>query len=144
LKTFISLIFVSILSVGAFFAFQSDATKQACIEDCFADTANLFQIASSFFGPSVASNQTKSEQLELDAKLQALLPSIEIDLSYQSTPQETIISSISTSAQQPLLPNLFIKQVPGPSTRFNGSVHSDKDNKVVGAEINISIPTNIR
>jgi hypothetical protein len=143
LKTFISLIFVSIISVGAFFALQSDAKKQACIEDWYADTTSLFQSASTFFGPSAASNETKNEQQELDTKLQALLPTTEIDLSYQSAPQETIISLVLPSAQKSLLPNLFIEDVPGPSTRFNGLVHTDKDDNVVGAEVNISIPTNI-
>ncbi|MFT7108879.1 MAG: hypothetical protein ACI843_000532 [Psychrobacter glaciei] len=135
---------VGIIATGSYFTFQSDVKTQICIEDWYADTSSLFQSASSFFSSSVTSAETKSEQDQLDTKLQELLPTTEIDLSFQSVQQETIISSITARSNDPLLPNLFIKDTPSPGTRFNGLVHTDKDDKVVGAEVNISIPTNIR
>ncbi len=135
---------VGIIATGSYFTFQSDVKTQICIEDWYANTSSLFQSASSFFSSSDASEETKRDQQQLDAKLQALLPTTEIDLSFQSVQQETISGSKAANSNDPLLPNLFIKDTPSLGTRFNGLVHTDKDDKVVGAEVNISIPTNIR
>lgn len=140
MKTFISFIVVISLSAGAFLAFDGEE-KEVCIEDWYAQTSQLFQSASRFFDNMGSPN---SEEIkEIDAKLQALLPPETIDLSYNSDTAPITTALSLESQQQTLLPNLF-DQSNAPGTQIKGQVHTDDKDNIVGAEVNVSIPTDIR
>jgi hypothetical protein len=143
LKTFLSVLVLSLILAGTLFSLQADQ-KEVCIEDWYADTSKLFQSASAFFARNGQLKETEIEHQALDIKLQALLPSSNIDLSYQSDEHTSIITSASSDSQNLLLPDLFKLTNSGPSTQFKGQVHTDKDDNIVGAEVNVSIPTDIR
>ena len=140
MKTFISFIVVIAICGGAFLALHGEE-KEVCIEDWYAQTSQLFQSASRFFDH--VGSPSSEEIKEIDAKLQALLPPETIDLSYSSD-QAPITTALSLeSQQQPLLPNLF-HQDNAPGTKIKGQVHTDDQDNIVGAEVNVSIPTDIR
>jgi hypothetical protein len=145
LKAFLSVFVLSFILVGTLFSLPTEQ-KEVSIEDWYADTSKLFQSASAFFSRTAQSNdvEIEVEQLSLDSKLQALLPSSNIDLSYQSDEHTSIITSAASDSQSLLLPDLFKLTNSGPSTQFNGQVHTDNDDNIVGAEVNVSIPTDIR
>ena len=139
MKTFISFIVVISICGGAFLALHGEE-KEVCIEDWYAQTSQLFQSASRFFDH--VGSPSSEEIKEFDAKLQALLPPETIDLSFSSD-QTPITTALSLESQQTLLPNLFNKDN-APGTQIKGQVHTDDQDNIVGAEVNVSIPTDIR
>ena len=139
MKTFISFIVVIAICGGAFLALHGEE-KEVCIEDWYAQTSQLFQSASRFFDH--VGSPSSEEIKEFDAKLQALLPPETIDLSFSSD-QTPITTALSLESQQTLLPNLFNKDN-APGTQIKGQVHTDDQDNIVGAEVNVSIPTDIR
>lgn len=127
------------VSVGIFVNVESNK-KEICIEDWYAQTSQLFQSASGFF----SSNGTTSHEADtLDAKLQALLPTDNMDLSYHSNEVDSGINPLATGTKQALLPNLF-NPTKDTSTQIKGQVFTDEKDNIVGAELNLSIPADIR
>ena len=142
MKAFLSLTVLLVVTSGIVFGLQSDK-EEVCIEDWYAQTSQLFQSASNFFSSSTGSASSAKEIEELDAKLQELLPTENIDFSYRSEETPTLISSLATDSQPGLLPDLF-DQKNQPKTKFKGQVHTDDQDNIVGAEVNVSIPADIR
>lgn len=139
LKAIIAICIVTTVSIGIFLNIQSDK-KEVCIEDWYAQTSQLFQSASGFFS---SNGTTPHEADTLDAKLQALLPSDNMDLSYHSNEVDSGINPLATGTKQALLPNLF-NPTNDPSTQIKGQVFTDEKDNIVGAELNLSIPADIR
>lgn len=138
MKFFISIIVIASVTTFAYVSFQTEE-KTFCIEDWYAQTSELFQGASAFFSLPESSEQ---ETLEQDIRLQALLPADKIDLHYRSEESAPQIMPLQSS-HSGLLPNLFnSKRDPG--TQFKGQVHTDDNDNIVGAEVNVSIPADIR
>ncbi len=129
-------VIISIICVSLFT--QKSEQDEFCIEDWYAQTSSLFQSASSFFSHSGTASQ---ETQELDAKLQELLPSANMDLTYHNEPHEITLGSLKSD--QGLLPNLF-NQPLDLKTQFKGQVHTDDKDNIVGAEFKVSIPADIR
>ena len=137
MKTVISIFIISILCAGTFLSLQSK-DKEVCIEDWYAQTSQLFQSASHFFKRSGPSS---TEIEEFDAKLQALLPPENLDLSLRAEDQPAITAALNSESA--LLPNLF-NQTNAPGAKIKGQVHTDEKDNIVGAEVNVSIPADIR
>jgi len=87
---------------------------------------------------------------EEDEKLQALLPTDQLDLSYRPdeslnsaiAPQQGSVPSISISDARELLPDMFNAQAE-PSTSVKGQVHTDENDNIIGAEVHVAIPANM-
>jgi hypothetical protein len=139
LKAIIAIVVLITVSIGIFIGAQ-DTKKEICIEDWYAQTSQLFQSASGFFSREGAASDDDNA---LDAKLQALLPSDNIDLRYHNSEPAFESNDLSLAPTQDLLPNLF-NPATDPSTKINGQVFRDEDDKIVGAELNVSIPADIR
>ena len=114
--------------------------KVPCIEDWIAQTQSFLSNAVSSIEkmPIPSDEQLKIDQL--DEKLQALLPNENMDLSYSNITQSE--QTQVKSADDELLPNLF-KNTTDKSTSLSGQVHMDEDDKIIGAEVQVSIPTNL-
>lgn len=130
------IVIISIVCVALFT--QKSEQEEFRFEDWYANTSSLFQSASSLFSYSGTASQ---ETHELDAKLQELLPSADMDLTYHNEPHEITVGSLMS--EQGLLPNLF-NQPLDLKTQFKGQVHTDDKDKIVGAEFKVSIPADIK
>ena len=117
-----------------------DTDARPCLEDWITQTQSLFNDASTSIKNLSSSNKPTQPQDSLDDKLQELLPSDSVDLSYQpfSEQEQTLAQSDSPD----LLPNLFQSQQQK-STSLSGQVHMDENDNIIGAEVQVSIPTNL-
>lgn len=134
----IKLVLVTALLAGAVVWYAYPANKKPCIQDWLSHTESLFENALSVF--SKDSEDALEQGDPLDERIQSLLPSQVIDL---SLPQEE--GALGTSAgnedDKALLPNLFVKK-DEPKTQIKGQVHMDENDKIIGAEVQVAIPTN--
>ena len=133
----LSFLIASATAGGWFYQGNDDVP---CIEDWFAQTQSFFNNAVSSIEKMPTPNNEQLKIDQLDEKLQALLPNENMDLSYSAAPisEQTIVNS----ADGELLPNLF-KNTTDKSTSLSGQVHMDEDDKIIGAEVQVSIPTNL-
>ena len=129
---------IAFLAVGGWFYQSND--KVPCIEDWIAQTQSFLSNAVSSIEkmPLPSDDQLKIDQL--DEKLQALLPNENMDLSYTAATQSD--QAVVENTNDELLPNLF-KNTTDKSTSLSGQVHMDEDDKIIGAEVQVSIPTNL-
>jgi len=130
------------LTLGSFLLWQGKQEDRYCIEQWLANTQDLFQNATAIFSgiTSPESNQP-SETEALDEKLQALLPvesTKQIDWHYQES--DTDITQ-AENGDSSLLPDLF-DETNGAKTTVTGQLHLDEADNIVGAEVNVEIPTN--
>lgn len=138
-KVLFSIIIVLILaSSGVYFANMNEDDKP-CIEDWYAQTQGLFQQAGSMFSFSFDDSAEKTDEESLDLKLDALLPDSRVDVEYQPILSNDADNKIQDTA---LLPNMFDKKQ-GPSTEIKGQVHKDENDNIIGAEVQVAIPTDI-
>ncbi len=133
-----------ILSAGAGTWYFQEDLPEPCIEDWAKQTQSLFTDASSYFKRfSLPKNQntTDSEDL-LDQKLQELLPTDSMDLKYR--PSENVITTTAALdiSQSGLLPDMF-KKSQSDGTSLSGKVHMDEDDNIIGAEVEVAIPTSM-
>ena|GEM_PF-1564687 len=138
------LLLTLILSAGSLTWYLQDEQARPCIEDWANHTQALFTDASQYFRQLSDAKKPVIEEDLLDQKLQELLPSENMDLSYH--PQADEVQKATTLAldksQNGLLPNLFNKQDEA-STSVSGKVHMDEDDNIIGAEVQVAIPTNM-
>ncbi len=148
MKAAIVLGFVT-LSVGALLIWQSKQEEKYCIEQWFNQTSELFEGAAELFTGLSRPDEVDSDELEsaadgihaTDEKLQALLPvedSKQIDWSLHSMDATVDAQGKNSDA---VLPNLFGKSNEN-KARFSGQLHLDESDNIVGAEVNVEIPTN--
>ena len=139
MKTLLSISIVLILATSGVFYLSSGEDDKPCIEEWLAQTQDVFANTSRLFSFSENESEPDNEEESLDLKLEALLPSSEMDLSYQHdlSPQEET-QVIDTA----LLPDLFNKPQ-GPEAKFKGQVHTDENDNIIGAEVQVAIPTDI-
>lgn len=124
--------------LGSLLLWQDQKKDTYCIEEWLANTQDLLKNAGELFSREQPIQQ---ENQGLDEELQALLPvesPKQIDWSYK----EEVSSELTISAQdQELLPNLFdTSQSKG--AKLSGQLHMDESDNIVGAEVNVAIPTN--
>ncbi len=117
-----------------------DTDVRPCLEDWITQTQSLFNDASTSIKNLSSSNKPTQPQDSLDDKLQELLPSDSVDLSYQPFSEQE--QSLAQSDSPDLLPNLFQSQQQK-STSLSGQVHMDENDNIIGAEVQVSIPTNL-
>jgi len=152
MKAAIVLGFVT-LSVGGLLIWQSKQEDKYCIEQWFNQTSELFEGAAELFTGLSRSEQTADDEsnpdpssssdspFAADEKLEALLPvadSKHIDWSVKS---DNVSIAPQGKDSEAVLPNLFDKHSEG-KTRFSGQLHLDESDNIVGAEVNVEIPTN--
>jgi len=125
-------------SSGLYFANMNEDDKP-CIEDWFAQTQGLFQQAGSMFSFNRNDSIEQIDEESLDLKLDALLPDSPVDVEFQPILTNDSDKRIQDTA---LLPNMFDKKQ-GPSTEFKGQVHKDENDNIIGAEVEVAIPTDI-
>ena len=105
------------------------------MEEWFSQAKDVFSNAAEVF--SFKQNETLPEADEdLNLKMEALLPEPALDLSYIPDPNAPVIQDVS------LLPDLFKTDQKKPSTQFKGQVHTDENDNIIGAEVQVAIPTN--
>lgn len=130
------------LTLGSFLLWQGKQEDRYCIEQWLANTQDLFQNATAIFSSGASSDSDQPSETEaLDEKLQALLPvesTEQIDWHYKES--ETDITQ-ADSKEGSLLPNLF-DETKGAKTTVTGQLHLDEADNIVGAEVNVEIPTN--
>ena len=126
------------LGLGGWFYQDSDA--RPCLEDWITQTQSLFNDATTSIKNLSNSNNLVQPQDNLDEKLQALLPSDSVDLSYQ--PINAAEQTLAQGDNSDLLPDLFQSQQQK-STSLSGQVHMDENDNIIGAEVQVSIPTNL-
>jgi hypothetical protein len=139
--TFLLLILVG--GTGTWY-FQEDL-PEPCIEDWAKQTKSLFTDASAYFkrfSLPKEQNTPYSEDL-LDQKLQELLPTQNMDLKYRPAIEAaTSITAALGKSQGDLLPDLF-KKSQSDGTSLSGKVHMDEDDNIIGAEVEVAIPTSM-
>lgn len=79
-----------------------------------------------------------------DEKLKELLPPDELDLSYQPSDLNTQVEEgsvplVSQNDARELLPDMF-NPVNQPKTSVKGQVHTDENDNIIGAEVQVAIP----
>lgn len=125
---------IAILVSGLFIA----APKQEHppqIEEWFSQAKDVFSNAAEVF--SFRQDETLPEADEdLNLKMEALLPEPALDLSYNPESNTPVIQDVS------LLPDLFKAGQKKPSAQFKGQVHTDENDNIIGAEVQVAIPTN--
>ena len=138
------LLFTLILSAGSLTWYLQDEQARPCIEDWANHTQALFTDASQYFRQlSQPENPIMEEDL-LDKRLQELLPTTDMDLSYHPEPDD-LFKPTTLALDKPqsgLLPDLFN----GPKTAgtsVSGKVHMDEDDNIIGAEVQVAIPTSM-
>lgn len=137
--TFVIIISLGVLALGL----SKNDNQEKRIDEWAKQSALLFQDTAKFF--SSLQPDTPIEIDEVDEQIQTLLPSQEIDLRYDPS----LDSSINLSSEQPisvtpnaLLPNLFNpKEKSGTSVK--GQIFTDEEDKVIGAEVQLAIPTDM-
>lgn len=137
--TFVIIISLGVLALGL----SKNDNQEKRIDEWAKQSALLFQDTAKFF--SSLQPDTPIEIDEVDKQIQTLLPSQEIDLRYDPS----LDSSINLSSEQPisvtpnaLLPNLFNpKEKSGTSVK--GQIFTDEEDKVIGAEVQLAIPTDM-
>lgn len=139
-------IFLSLLISGAVFGgwlYQDNETAPR-IDDWIAQTRSLFNDAALSLEKMPISDDLSSKQDSLDEKLQALLPNASMDLSYSPASDNQTLASqaLASKANKELLPNLF-QSKNDKSTSLSGQVHMDEDDNIIGAEVQVSIPTHL-
>jgi len=138
------LLFTLLLSAGSLTWYFQDEQTRPCIEDWAKHTQALFSDASQYFRNPSSTDTPILEEDVLDQKLQDLLPTDSMDLSYR--PQDDEMSKPTTLAldkpQSELLPNLFNPQQ-NEGTSLSGKVHMDEDDNIIGAEVQVAIPTSL-
>lgn len=136
MKKFVVIVVFSLMSVIGYWFYQPEDDRP-CIEDWAAQTSSFFSNAGAFL--SNIKLPTSEPKDTVDEALEALLPSDTIDLRYQP---ETLDTQNTAQLDAPLLPNLFEKKQAAPATKVSGQVHRDDDDKIIGAELQVAIPTN--
>ncbi len=135
------LLLTLILSAGSITWYFQEDLPEPCIEDWAKQTQSLFTDASAYFKRfSVPKDATDSEDL-LDQKLQELLPTDNMDLKYRPALDVTTTVALDQS-QSGLLPDLF-KKSQSDGTSLSGKVHMDEDDNIIGAEVEVAIPTSM-
>ena len=134
---FLSFLIASVALGG--WLYQGD-DKAPCIEDWIAQTQSFLNSAASSLDNMPISGEQPLKTDELDEKLQALLPNKDMDLSYTAA-QQGDQANIQRNSDE-LLPNLFQNST-DKSTSLSGQVHMDDDDNIIGAEVQVSIPTNL-
>ena len=131
-----------ILSGGYLTSHLQDKPTQPHLEDWVQHTLALFTDATQYFRSQAQLTPVTTGLL--DKKLQELLPSENIDFSYHPSsaePQQPIQLAQDTPHGR-LLPNFFTRQETA-STSLSGKVHTDEDDNIIGAEVQIATPTSM-
>lgn len=134
----IKLVLATTLLAGAVVWYAYPASKKPCIEDWMSHTGTLFESALSVF--SSESNEPPQAPDSVDERIESLLPNQVIDLSLPRE-DDALSENQGRDPEQALLPNLFVKK-DQPKTQFKGQVHMDENDKIIGAEVQVAIPTN--
>ncbi len=131
-----------ILSAGAGTWYFQDNLPEPCIEDWAKQTQSLFTGASAYFFTPEGQDKVDRKDI-LDQRLQELLPTDNMDLKYHPTPKAiTTTTAALDKSHRGLLPNLFNK-TKSDGTSLSGKVHMDEDDNIIGAEVEVAIPTNL-
>ncbi len=138
------LLLTLLLSAGSLTWYFQEESKRPCIEDWANQTQLLFTDASEYFHQFSLPKEQPSEADLLDKKLQELLPTDSMDLTYrpptETAPEHTTIAL--DSSQPKLLPDLF-NTSKEEGTSVSGKVHMDEDDNIIGAEVQVAIPTSM-
>jgi len=141
-KVFLALVFVAGISFIILAIANRDDQEQN-IDDWAKQSAQLFKDTAQFFS-SLPSEVSKDVE-EIDEKLESLLPSDDINLRYEPNLDETIDVAQGqpvSVAPDALLPNLFDpKEKSGTSVK--GQIFTDEKDKIIGAEVQLAIPTDM-
>jgi hypothetical protein len=148
-KVFFVLLIMSALA--AVYLFSSNTDPEQHIDDWAKQSAALFQDTASVFSsfksdtPSEPTTDDTSEET-FDEKLQNLLPSEELNLSYEPDFEgSTEIANGESGSILPstLLPNLFDVKPGSNSASVKGQIFRDEKDKIIGAEVQLAIPTDM-
>jgi hypothetical protein len=141
-KVFLALVFVAGISFIILAIANRDDQEQN-IDDWAKQSVQLFKDTAQFFS-SLPSEVSKDVE-EIDEKLESLLPSDDINLRYEPNLDETIDLAQGqpvSVAPDALLPNLFDpKEKSGTSVK--GQIFTDEKDKIIGAEVQLAIPTDM-
>ena len=138
------LVSVCIITLTALFVLFSPSQHEDQLDDWAKQSVQLFQDTANFFSSLKPDEVLSSDTL--DEQLQSLLPSETLDLKYEpdinNNPDivETQPQSIVPSA---LLPNLFDVKRPTTGTSVKGQIFTDEEDKIIGAEVQLAIPTDM-
>ena len=138
------LVSAGIITLTALFVLFSPTQHEDQLDDWAKQSVQLFQDTAQFFS-SLKPEEVLSDDT-LDEQLQSLLPSDTLDLKYEpdidNNPEivETQPPSIAPSA---LLPNLFDVKRPANGTSVKGQIFTDEEDKIIGAEVQLAIPTDM-
>lgn len=140
-KTFFITLSAIIFSVIAFQVFTSSQQNDD-LDEWGQQTLALFKDTAQFF--SSFGSSAKPEDI-MDDELKALLPTDTVELRFEPQLDETLEiangqpTDISPEA---LLPNLFQAQEKT-GTSVKGELFTDKEDKIIGAKVQVAIPTDM-
>ena len=130
------------LTLGGLLIWQGEQEDKQCIEQWLANTKDLFENATAVFSGS-GSNlpEEQSETEVLDQKLQELLPvESTAEINWDVAETDATVNAVREETNA-LLPNLF-NEKNQTKTTVSGQLHLDDSDNIVGAEVNVEIPTN--
>lgn len=132
MKAFLVSLFVIVALALGTWLYQPEPSQQA-MKTWFNNTQDLINGASDLF--------SSFKRPEDDEQLKALLPSDELDLSIQpiTTSQDGSVPLISQNDARELLPDMF-SQSDEPKASVKGQVHTDENDNIIGAEVQVAIP----
>ncbi|WP_396588857.1 hypothetical protein [Bermanella sp. R86510] len=148
------LIALLIIGVGAGIAlYQPNKNHNSDLDVWVSKTQSLFSETGQFFsrlslGPETTPVEKREDPLEdeVDVRLQELLPPdrlvLEVD---QDTPLSSSDEQKTAFYQDPSsepLPNLFIPRKKDQKTAIKGQIFTDENDEIIGAEVQLAIPTN--
>jgi hypothetical protein len=146
LWVFVKVLFVSLL-VAVFIAtylFSEKHKHEQHLDDWAKQSALLFQDTANFFS-SLKSDEPLTPDT-LDEELQDLLPSNQLNLRYEPDFESAIkIGNTEPDSILPsaLLPNLFMPKQPSTGTSVKGQLFTDEKDNIIGAEVQLAIPTDM-
>lgn len=79
---------------------------------------------------------------DLDEQLQALLPPEKLNLKVDPMTLDDSSIPLETAAEDHQFSNLFEPRVKKPKPALKGKLHTDENNEIIGAEMQLAIPTN--
>ena len=138
------LVFLVVVALILTYLFSNESRREQHLDDWAKQSAELFQDTAAFFS-SLKSDESPIDDT-WDEQLQSLLPSDTLDLKYAPDIDdnagivETQPQSIAPSA---LLPNLFDVKRPASGTSVKGQIFTDEEDKIIGAEVQLAIPTDM-
>lgn len=141
MKTFFITLSAIIVSIFAFQVFTSSQQSDD-LDEWGQQTLALFKDTAQFF--SSFGDKSQPDNI-LDDELKALLPSDTVELRFEPQLDETLEIANGQPADispEALLPNLFEAQEKT-GTSVKGELFTDKEDKIIGAKVQVAIPTDM-